>query len=184
MIDASYLDLKKGTFLIASPVIESGIFYRSVILICDHSFIGSFGLIINKPLEGKAKGEFLEIEYPLDMRVSGPHQIDQVMLLQDQSDNNAASLFITHGIYLNGDSGGAVQQKKRCSPRSILCFGYSEWSLTVLKQEFLDEIWFLCPATSRHIFEIPPKQLWQTLLQEMGGKYKTLSVMPENLDLN
>ena len=46
-----YLDLKKGTFLVASPDIKSGIFYRSVVLLCDHSAVGSFGLIINKPLD-------------------------------------------------------------------------------------------------------------------------------------
>ena len=31
---------------------------------------------------------------------------------------------------------------------------------------------------------LPPDKMWQTLLREMGGKYKTLSMIPENLELN
>lgn len=43
-----YAELKKGTFLIASPEVNEGIFFRSVVLLCDHSPLGSLGIIINK----------------------------------------------------------------------------------------------------------------------------------------
>ena len=36
----------------------------------------------------------------------------------------------------------------------------------------------------KHIFDIPPEKLWQTILREMGGKYATLSMIPEDLSLN
>ncbi len=51
MKNIPYSELKKGTFLVASPDIQGGIFYRSVVLLCDHSPVGSFGLIVNKPLD-------------------------------------------------------------------------------------------------------------------------------------
>ncbi|NGX48150.1 MAG: hypothetical protein K1000chlam3_01540, partial [Chlamydiae bacterium] len=46
-----YSELSKGSFLIASPEIDAGIYFRSVVLICEHTPSGSFGLIINKPVE-------------------------------------------------------------------------------------------------------------------------------------
>jgi putative transcriptional regulator len=180
-----YSVLKKGTFLIASPDIDSGIFYRSVVLLCDHSSIGSFGLIVNKPLEIDIEDSLLgleDLEEPLEMRAGGPNQPNQIMLLQDQGFDSEASLKICPGIYLNGEMGMTPQEGKL--PRSIACFGYGGWASGVLEKEFLSGAWYLCPANSRHLFETPPEKLWQHLLREMGGKYKTLSLMPEDLDLN
>ena len=66
-----YSELKKGTFLVASPDIEGGIFYRSVVLLCDHSPVGSFGLIVNKPLHIQLEEDFFGLEgsnAQIDMR--------------------------------------------------------------------------------------------------------------------
>ena len=62
MTNIPYSELKKGSFLVASPEIDDGIFFRSVVLLCDHSPVGSFGLIVNKPLEIEAPEEILDLE--------------------------------------------------------------------------------------------------------------------------
>ncbi|QVL54944.1 MAG: YqgE/AlgH family protein [Simkaniaceae bacterium] len=181
-----YSELKKGTFLIASPDIGSGIFYRSVVLLCDHSAVGSFGLIINKPLDIEVEDDFLGIgngEDPLEMRAGGPNQPNQIMLLQNQGYEDETSLQIAAGIYLNGDM-EMLQEEEREAPLTLVCFGYGGWASGVLEREFLKGAWYLCPAKSKHLFQTSPETLWQTLLREMGGKYKTLSLMPEDLDLN
>ncbi|MCB1109808.1 MAG: YqgE/AlgH family protein [Chlamydiia bacterium] len=185
MRNVPYSDLKKGTFLIASPDIEGGIFYRSVVLLCDHSPMGSFGLIVNKPLEIEVEEDFLGFgEEPVEMRAGGPNQPNQIMLLQNQGYDDETSLEICPGIYLNGDVAMLHEKEEVSSPQTLVCFGYGGWASGVLEREFLNGAWFLCPAQSAHVFETPPERLWQTLLREMGGKYKTLSLMPEDLDLN
>ncbi|MCB1106698.1 MAG: YqgE/AlgH family protein [Chlamydiia bacterium] len=181
-----YSELKKGTFLVASPNIESGIFYRSVVLLCDHSTIGSFGLIVNKPLEVEIEEDFLGIEkgdQSIEMRAGGPNQPNQILLLQDQGYDDEGSLEVCPGIYLNGDM-GSLQDEEEKAPQTIVCFGYGGWASGVLEREFLKGAWFLCPAKKEHVFTTPPERLWQTLLREMGGKYKTISLMPEDLELN
>lgn len=185
MTNIPYSELKKGTFLIASPDIEGGIFYRSVVLLCDHSPVGSFGLIVNKPLDIQLEEDFFGLEESngqIDMRAGGPNQPNQVMLIQDQGFNEETSLEICEGVYLNGDMESI--QEGESIPQTLFCFGYGGWASGVLEREFLNGAWFLCPATRDHIFNIPATKLWQTLLREMGGKYKTLSLMPENLELN
>ncbi len=185
MSNIPYSELKKGTFLVASPDIESGIFYRSVVLLCDHSPVGSFGLIINKPLDVELEDDLFDLEGTegkVDMRAGGPNQPNQVMLLQDQGFNEETSLEICEGVYLNGDID--LIREEEPIPQTILCFGYGGWTSGVLEREFLNGAWFLCPATKHQVFEIPAERLWQSLLREMGGKYKTLSLMPEDLELN
>lgn len=180
-----YADLKKGTFLVASPDIESGIFYRSVVLLCDHSAIGSFGLIVNKPLDLELEEDFFGLQgsnAKVEMRAGGPNQPSQVMLIQDQGFGGETSLEIAEGIYLNGDM--ESMQEGAHFPRTLLCFGYGGWASGILEREFLNGAWFLCPATKEYLFDTPPEKLWQTLLRKMGGKYKTLSMMPEDLELN
>lgn len=184
-----YSELKKGTFLIASPDITSGIFFRSVVLLCDHSPVGSFGLIINKPLEVDLENDLLQVgdlkEAPIQIRSGGPNQPNQIMLLQSLGTGTESSLEVCPGVYLNGDIDALQMGAAEGSfQQSLLCFGYGGWSSGALEREFLNGAWFLHPASSHHVFETPPEILWQTLLREMGGKYKTLSMIPENLDLN
>jgi putative transcriptional regulator len=185
MSQIPYADLKKGTFLVASPNIVSGIFYRSVVLLCDHSSIGSFGLIVNKPLELDFENDFFGLSganSTVEVRAGGPNQPSQVILLQDQELGGEASLKIAEGIYLNGDVD--AMQEGESFPKTLLCFGYGGWASGVLEREFLKGAWFLCPARKEDLFDTPPDKLWQTLLRNMGGKYKTLSMMPEDLELN
>jgi len=185
MANIPYSDLKKGTLLIASPDIQGTLFYRSVILLCDHSSIGSFGLIVNKPLDIDPEKTFLNVEESntqLNIHAGGPNQPNQFMLIQDQGYDEETSVKICEGVYLNGKI--EINEDKKQMPQTLLCFGYTSWASGVLEREFLSGAWILCPGTKEYIFDVPSNELWQTLLRKLGGKYKTLSLMPENLDLN
>ena len=45
-----YSSVTKGMLLVATPNME-GVYFRGVILLCEHSRSGSFGLFINKMLD-------------------------------------------------------------------------------------------------------------------------------------
>ncbi len=184
-----YTHLTKGTFLVATPDVETGIFFRSVLLICEHSPNGSFGIIINKSLELDLPEEIISLEQLSNARISiragGPVQTNQMMLLHNSDKIPEQTIEICEGVYLGGDLQflqEAVTDNN--GPAICLCFGYAGWQAGQLEREFLDGGWYLCPAKARHIFDTPPEKLWQTLLREMGGKYATLSMIPEDLSLN
>jgi len=184
-----YAELKKGTFLIASPEVNEGIFFRSVVLLCDHSPIGSLGIIINKTLDLEVPKEMLDMEElpntDIEVRAGGGTQPNQIMLLHSCEEEQKENLQVCDGVYLGGDM--ECLQGMTESPETsslLLCLGYSSWGEGALGQEFLSGAWYLHPASKEHVFKTPPAKLWQTLLREMGGKYKTLSMIPENLDLN
>lgn len=189
MEHAPYSQIQKGTFLIATPDIENGFFFRGVILICEHNANGSFGLLINKSLDLELPNELLDLKEMshshIGVRAGGPVQTNQMMLLHNADSLESQTLKISEGIFLGGDL--QFLQDSLMDPEGpsiYLCFGYAGWGTGQLEREFLDGHWFLHPATPHLLFEVAPEKLWQTLLREMGGKYATLSMIPEDLSLN
>ncbi len=184
-----YSQIQKGTFLIATPDIDNGFFFRGVILVCEHNTNGSFGLLVNKSLDLELPEEIININHLVNSRIGiragGPVQTNQMMLLHSSDQIEQQTLKISDGIYLGGDlqflQEAIVDQN---GPHVYLCFGYAGWGTGQLEREFLDGHWFLHPATPQHLFHTPADKLWQTLLREMGGKYATLSMIPEDLSLN
>lgn len=189
MENVPYSQLEKGTFMIATPDIDTGIFFRGVVLICEHNPNGSFGIVINKTLDMELPEEIINVHNlanaNVELRAGGPVQTNQMMLLHTSDDIPQQTLEICPHVYLGGDLQflqEAIANPK--GPAIRLCFGYSGWGAGQLEREFLDGGWFLYPASTRHLFEIRPEKLWQTLLREMGGKYATLSMIPEDLSWN
>jgi putative transcriptional regulator len=66
----------------------------------------------------------------------------------------------------------------------LLCFGYSGWNPGQLEKEFGEGSWYTFPASADYLFKTPPEKLWQTLLYDMGGKFRSLSLIPNDLSLN
>lgn len=184
-----YSELSKGSFLIASPEIDAGIYFRSVILICEHTAGGSFGLIINKPVQVDLPEDLINLKNisnpHVGIRAGGPNQPNQMMLLHSSEALAEQALKICDGVYLGGDI-QFLQQAINDSngPNLLLCFGFTGWESGQLEREFLGGNWFLAPGAARHVFETPPEKVWQSILREMGGKYATLSMIPEDLSLN
>ena len=186
---SSNLKLTKGILLVASPEIDIGLFFRSVILLCEHSPSGSFGLILNKPLTIDIPEELVEMDSikqaNLQLRAGGPMQTNQMMLLHSSPVIPEQTLEICENVYLGGDLQFLQSAIRETTDSPILlCFGYCGWGPGFLEREFVDGIWFPFQATYRHIFEINPENLWQTVLRDMGGKYASLSMIPEDLSLN
>ncbi len=184
-----YSHLEKGTFLVASPDVQTGMFFRSVLLLCEHSPNGSFGIVINKTLDLELPEEILSIDQLANPRVGiragGPVQTNQMMLLHSSEKIPEQTIEICEGVFLGGDL--QFLQEALLShdgPNIRLCFGYAGWQAGQLEREFLDGGWYLWPSSAKHIFDTEPDKIWQILLREMGGKYATLSMIPEDLSLN
>jgi putative transcriptional regulator len=184
-----YSHLDRGTLLIASPDMESGFYSRSVLLLCDHSPSGSFALTLNKPIDVELPENLLktheELHPQMMMCMGGPIQHSQLMLLHGFGDAPDETLQVCDGVYLGGDLNFLqdLLDKKPDIPLR-LCFGYSSWGMGHLEREFMTGNWYLHPASAELVFYLPPEQMWQAALRTMGGKYATLSMIPEDLSVN
>lgn len=184
-----YSQIEKGTLLVSTPEIDTGLFFRSVILVCEHTPEGSFGLVINKSLDLEIPQDIINVEElanpKIGIRASGPVQTNQMMLLHTSQDIVDQTLEVCSGVFL----GGNLEFLQKCivnpqGPNIYLCFGYAGWGGGQLEREFLDGSWLLHPGSEELIFNVPHEKLWQTLLRKMGGRYATLSMIPEDLTLN
>jgi putative transcriptional regulator len=184
-----YAQLTKGSLLLASPDINTGLYFRGVILLCEHGPTGSFGLLVNKPLEVDIPEDIINLkDMPntrVQVRAGGPMQPSQMMLLHSQPLEGEQTLKICEGVYLGANLQFLQEAMSDTNGPSVrLCFGFCGWGPGQLEKEFLTGLWFLQPATSKAVFDTPPEQLWRSTLRQMGGKYATLSMIPDNLSLN
>src|SRR5215204_2602005 len=106
MDPVAYSQIQKGTFLIATPDIDTGFFFRGVILICEHNASGSFGLLINKSLDLELPEEIINVSQLVNPHVSiragGPVQTNQMMLLHSSDQIEGQTLKVCDGVYLGG----------------------------------------------------------------------------------
>ena len=187
MEKASFTQIKKGSLLIASPEVDSGIFYRSIVLICEHSLSGTLGFILNKPIDLETSEALIEIEDLVNPNVEllagGPLQMNQMMILHSKKIDG--SMHVTKNVYLGGDLEFLQDSlSDEQGPSVRLLFGYSSWSSGQLEKEFLNGQWFATNPSSEIIFNTHLERMWQAVLQKMGGKYASLSMIPEDLSWN
>lgn len=181
--------LEKGTLLIASPDVDEDLYFKSVVLICEHTPAGSFGLIVNKPVTVELPPEILPIDnlaHPkVQLRLGGKSQQNQMMLLHTSDRNADQTLQVTDNVYLGGDLQFLQESiSSEGCPDLLLCFGYTGWTTGELEKEFMKELWFLHPASKELLFDTPSEKMWQTILKKMGGKYASLAMIPDDLTLN
>lgn len=184
-----YAKLDRGTLLVSSPDTTHQDTYRSVILVCEHTEAGSFGLMLNRPLSAKLPEELGDAEEILKsgihLRSGGMMQTTQMMLLHTCQQIQEECLEIADGLFLGGSMPFLKEALSNGLGASIfLCFGYVGWAGGELEREFMTGNWFVYPASAALIFDTPKEQLWPTVLKKMGGKYASLSMIPEDLSLN
>lgn len=187
MSSKNNIQIQKGTFLVASPEIENGIFYRSVILICEHSNKGSFGLIINKEIDFELSENIIELDDlanpKVELMAGGPLQMNQMMILHTLDETESKE--VCPDVYLGGNL-DFLQDilSDPDGPSTKLVFGYSSWASGILEREFLNGQWFVTKANVKYVFNMPSEIIWEEILKKMGGKYASLSMIPEDLSLN
>src|SRR5580658_431198 len=107
MEQVPYSQIQKGTFLIATPDIDAGFFFRGVILVCEHNSNGSFGLLVNKSLDLELPVEIMNtnqmVNSHIGIRAGGPVQTNQMMLLHSSNLIENQTLKVCEDVYLGGD---------------------------------------------------------------------------------
>mgnify|MGYP005997436479 CR=1 FL=1 len=181
--------LKKGFLLAASPEIQDPVTFKSVILLCEHTSAGSFGLMINKPLDidTNIDAEMMqELSHPnIKLRIGGPMRQGQMMLLHGDDRRKDQMLNICDDVFLGGDLNFLQESLAENTDKNmLLCFGYLGWGFGELEKEVTDGLWCLYPANTDFIFETEPTKIWSTVLKNIGGKYTSYSMLPDDLSAN
>lgn len=179
----------KGKLLLDGGNLTGSFFHHTVVLICDHSAEGAFGLVLNRS-SGSKVGELIVANLPAPFKNSplflgGPVQPTAFSFLHADNFIPEVNIFpnlsLSHSLDELVDMGESFSIVKKLK----MFAGYTGWSPGQLENEMKRKSWITFPASLELVFETPPDQLWQKILKSKGGwKNKLLSQMPDDLSLN
>ncbi len=163
-----------GKFLIAVPGLRDPNFERTVVLICDHSNDGAFGLVINRIL----LNSFMPFLGWLDIRKSiidppvfygGPVKPEQGYMLYVPESRYYASINVSDGLALTTTNEILVDVAAGKGPNKFLfTLGYAGWAAGQLECELMLDSWLLAPVDNNIIFDIPVGERWKTAAELIG----------------
>ncbi len=180
---------KTGDLLISEPFLQDENFVRSVVLLCEHSEEGSFGLVINKPSILKL-GEIVEELGFLDQEVfvGGPVEQNTLHFIYFGEQVLEGSVSLGNNLWWGGDYESLVEKLKmgQVDVKSVRFFlGYSGWGSSQLEDELSENTWIICrESLNENAFELTPEELWKNLLKNMGGEFKVIANYPLDPRLN
>jgi putative transcriptional regulator len=180
------VDSARGQLLIAGPGLLDPNFWRTVVLIVEHSDEGALGLVLNRPSETTVGEAVSELEELLDLDdplyVGGPVQPSALIVLAEFETPAEAALiaFENVGVLANG-----VPEDPALSVRRGRAFvGHAGWGPGQLDDELERGDWILEPAHREDAFSGAPLNLWSAVLTRKGGSYALVARMPPDPSVN
>ena len=180
--------------LLSMPQLVDPNFNRTVVLLCQHSDRGAFGLVLNRPLitsapvvvEVRAEGAAAEphtvrsSEVELQVWVGGPVEPQRSWILVGQDDEDFGEegrVRIVEGLFLSS-SPDLLQRLLGPEPpaRTRLIVGYSGWGPGQLDAEIQESAWLISDVDRDLIFGTPAERLWETAIRRIGADPATLQV--------
>jgi putative transcriptional regulator len=166
-----------GQLLVATPVIDSGTFQRSVVFVFAHNAEGAMGIIVNQPLElvhfsslvdglklpAGAENRDIPVYYggPVDRNrgfVIHTNDYTRDFTLANHRDVAVTASNVIINDILEG----------RGPKKSSLIVGYAGWSAGQLEQEIEQNSWIVVPASAKLIFDTEDEFKWATASKSLG----------------
>jgi putative transcriptional regulator len=178
----------QGYFLVASPHLADGNFYRSVVLLVKHDEEGAFGLILNRPT-GNTVGEIWrligeqELECDRPLYLGGPVSGPLVCLHRLKS---CAEAQVLPGVYFAAHKDQLLKIVSSTKPFRLFT-GYAGWAGGQLEGELKAGGWLSVAGDKKLVF-YDAEDLWEQVVRTigediLGSAIKTRHV-PEDPSLN
>ena len=176
----------RGQLLIAGPSLVDPNFWRTVVLVGEHSDEGALGVVLNRPSEtpvGEAVPELADLADEMGtVHVGGPVQSSAVVVLADfENPEEAGSLVVDSIGFLSTEVDPESLGEVR---RARVYVGYAGWGPGQLDGELEEGSWIVEPALAEDVFTSDPDGLWSNVLRRKGGPFSVLASMPPDPSLN
>jgi putative transcriptional regulator len=181
------MDSVRGQLLIAGPPLIDPNFWRTVVLVVEHSEDGALGLVLNRPSEttvGEAVEELGELVAEDErLFIGGPVQPSAVIVLAQFEDPNDAALTAFDDVGVLGTASGSEQLSVGILQARAFV-GHAGWGPGQLDSELERDDWILETAGLEDAFSNEPLELWSTVLTRKGGSYALVARMPADPSAN
>ena len=171
-----------GHFLIASPHLADGNFYRSVVLIVKHDDEGAVGLVLNRPTGNTVRDiwrmvteEDLDCDRPIYL--GGPVQGPLVCLHRLKSCSESEVL---PGVYFAAHKDELHKIVTQKSKPFRLFTGYAGWAGGQLEGEMKVGGWLTIKATKALVFD-DREDLWEQIVRSIGQTVLESAIKPKHV---
>lgn len=176
----------QGSLLIAAQHLRDPNFFRSVVLMLEHSSESAMGLVVNHPM-GMTIGKALAQHAPangLDAPVfcGGPVEQNALFVLHDSAAFGKQDQEVTPGLFLAGSETSFDEIVRRKAPQDMsvqfrLICGYAGWSGGQLESEMDRGDWNVLPAAGIMLLEEDPYGVWESCMRRLN---RATSILPQD----
>lgn len=166
------------------PQLDDPNFRRTVVLLCQHTADGAWGLVLNRPT-GTPAAQAVRLDPPvsrdngLELWVGGPVEPERGCLLLGDDPQDADAVQICDGIFISGSAVLLRQILEHDRPsRTRLLMGYAGWGPGQLDAELLESAWLITEVDLDLVFDVPPPEMWETAIRRLGADPATLQMSP------
>lgn len=166
-----------GQLLVATPLITTSCFHKSIVYIFAHDEDGAMGLILNQPLELVHYTSVLEqmhitpsdISQDIPVHYGGPVDRSRGFVVYDNSYACKEVLATHNGINVTASAGILHDIAKGEGPeKCALAIGYAGWAPGQLEAELEQNSWITVPATPQLLFDLDNDMKWGMASQSVG----------------
>lgn len=166
-----------GQLLVATPVITSGCFQKSVVYVFAHNDDGAMGIIINQPLELINYSALLEgMDLPKDatdgelpVYFGGPCERARGFVMHGNDYQRDFTLARSNDLAVTASSQILSDIMNGKGPeKAVLCVGYAGWTAGQLEAEIEANSWITVPASQQLVFGTDDELKWATASKSLG----------------
>jgi putative transcriptional regulator len=172
------VDSLTGKLIVSAPSLHDPNFRRTVVLMTHHDDEGAMGLVLSRPSPlavADTVPSLADLPGAENLYVGGPVQTDSIVALVELEEPDDSVMPIIGAIgYLPGDGDAESLE----IARARVFAGYSGWAPGQLEQELAEPSWIVVRAEPDDVFASDPDELWRTVLNRKGGKYRMIATMP------
>ena len=161
--------------LLSMPQLMDPNFARTVVLLCDHSPEGAFGLVLNRPTEVAASsvvGLVPPVESDNGMRlwIGGPVEPHRGWILLGQEPPGVETRRIVDGLYLS-TSPELLREVLETAPppQARVLAGYAGWGPGQLDLELNESSWLTADVELDLVFATEAALMWEAAIRRLGA---------------
>jgi putative transcriptional regulator len=170
------------TLLVSMPQLNDENFKRTVVLLCEHTQHGAFGLVLNRPTDTPA-ASMVQLDAPLardsgiHLWTGGPVEPNRGWILMTENTDQGECVRISDGLYLSTSSTVLRRLLEADDPgRARLLTGYAGWGPGQLDAELAASAWLIAPIEIDLIFDVHAPRMWETAIRRLGADPATLQM--------
>jgi putative transcriptional regulator len=170
-----------GNFLVASPGLDDMNFGRTVVLVCDHTEEGAFGLVVNKVIMDSFQSLLFNFSIThgvIDLPVyfGGPVRPEQGYIVYSPFRKKYGDLKIGRNIGVTSSKGLLQDIVLGKGPEQYLfALGYSGWDANQLEAELMSDGWLVAPVNPDILFRTRPAERWRSAAKLIGVDFHRYS---------